>query len=142
MFSPQPSSSEPELLETAEAILALDDRKVRRYHVVTWDRDVLVKPISGGDREDLLEIQRIGPEGESKFRVRNFRARLVSMSLVNRRGDRLFTPSQVDALTGKSDAALQELSEVCTDASKLKPEDIDELAGQLPNAPSEGSGAA
>jgi hypothetical protein len=128
-------------LETADEIAALDDRKIVEFYVKTWDRWVHLLPISGKDREDLLEIQGVKDVG-GNARVRNFRARLVSLSLVNSHGIPLYTSREVDRLTEKNDAALAELSEACSDLSKLKPEDVDELVGGLPNAASEDSGAA
>jgi hypothetical protein len=100
-----------------------------------------MRPITGKEREDLLEIQRQGAD-DGNVRIRNFRARLVSMSVVNEAGQRVFGPKDIDSLSLMDDSVLQELSELASDTSRLDKAAVNELMGILPNSLSEPSGAA
>ena len=58
----------------------------------------------------------------------NIRAKLASWCCVDAQGGRLFTESDVQALGGKSAAALGRIFDVATRLSGITEEDVDEMA--------------
>lgn len=86
---------------TKDAILAADDLPREIVPVPEWGGDVYVRTMSGTDR-DAFEASLIGKEG----RLENVRARLVSLTLCDEAGSRMFTDSDITALGGKSAQAL------------------------------------
>ncbi len=88
-------------LLTKEAILAANDLPTERVAVPEWGGDVLVRTMTGADR-DAFEASLIGKEG----RMDNVRARLVSLTLCDDKGERLFTDAEVAELGKKSAKAL------------------------------------
>jgi hypothetical protein len=86
---------------TKEAILAADDLPRELVNVPEWGGDVFVRTMTGTDR-DAFEASLIGKEG----RMDNVRARLVSLTLCDDKGDRLFSDAEVAELGKKSAKAL------------------------------------
>jgi hypothetical protein len=136
------STPQTSILTDPQAILEAGKAKpARPVFVKALGQTLLMRPITGKEREDLLEIQRQGAD-DGNVRIRNFRARLVSMSVVNEAGQRVFGPKDIDSLSLMDDSALQELSELASDTSKLDQAAVNELMGILPNSLSEPSGDA
>ncbi len=114
-------------LLTAKQILEADDIKTERLAVPEWGGDVLVKALTGAER-DAFEEEIIQIKGKKTTMNRqNFRARFVAASLVDEDGKKLFTPDQIKALGQKSAAALQRVFDLAADLSGLSDEDEDEL---------------
>ncbi|TXH06679.1 MAG: hypothetical protein E6R09_01095 [Rhodocyclaceae bacterium] len=90
-----------------EAILAADDLPREQVTVPEWGGDVLVRTMTGTDR-DAFEAGLIGKDG----RMENVRARLVSLTLCDHSGALLFSDSEVSALGKKSARALDRVFNV------------------------------
>lgn len=88
-------------LLTKEAILAANDLPTERVTVPEWGGEVLVRTMTGADR-DAFEASLIGKDG----RMENVRARLVSLTLCDDKGERLFSDAEVAELGKKSAKAL------------------------------------
>ena len=88
-------------LLSKENILAANDLPMESLTIPEWGGDVMVRTMTGADR-DALEASLIGKEG----RMENVRARLVSLTLCDAGGVRLFTDAEVAALGNKSARAL------------------------------------
>ena len=88
-------------LLSKENILAANDLPLECIGVPEWGGDVMVRTMTGADR-DAFEASLIGKEG----RMENVRARLVSLTLCDATGARLFTDAEVTALGNKSARAL------------------------------------
>ena len=86
---------------TREQILQSDDLPRETVQVPEWGGEVQVRTMTGTDR-DAFEASLIGKEG----RLENVRARLVSLTLCDDSGSRLFTDTDIAALGGKSAKAL------------------------------------
>ncbi|MBB5875895.1 hypothetical protein [Xanthomonas sp. 3498] len=89
-------------LLTKQQILSADDRAVEDIEVKEWGGAVRVSTMSASDR-DKWEQDTYGGEAT---KTEDFRARFVSLCLVNEKGARLFTDKEVAQLGGKSAAAL------------------------------------
>ena len=84
-----------------EYILAANDLPLECLAIPEWGGDVMVRTMTGADR-DAFEASLSGKEG----RMENVRARLVSLTLCDADGVRLFTDAEVAALGNKSAKAL------------------------------------
>lgn len=111
-----------------EAILDADDTQIVPVEVPEWGGTVLVRPLSGEDR-DMYEQSNLKERknGTTRLNLRNARARLVQLCAVDKDGRRLFDKTDVDRLGKKSAAALDRVSEVARDASGISEEQMEEM---------------
>lgn len=126
---------------TREQILQADDIKTETVSVPEWGGEVLVKALTGAQR-DQFEIDSLAGKGKSQHvNLQNIRARLVARSIVDETGARIFQDGDVKALGAKSAAALQRVFDVAQKLSGLTDDDIEELTENLEEAP-DGSSAS
>ena len=113
---------------TREQILQADDLKTESVEVVEWGGMVLMRGLTGTER-DALEGSMIEIRGKSRqLKLENIRAKLVAMTIVDENGKRLFSDDDdVRELGRKSAAALQRVFEVAQRLSGLRAEDVEEL---------------
>lgn len=124
-----------------DAILGADDRPTEVVHVPEWGGDVHVRGLSGAER-DAYEagIASPRPDGRQHMNLRNLRARLVVLAVVDPdSGDRLFRDDDAPALGDKSAAAVDRVFSVARRLSGLSEGDVEELAEGFGDAPSEDS---
>jgi hypothetical protein len=109
-------------------ILDAPDLKIETVPVPEWGGDVLVRGLTGEQR-DTFEASIVHLEGKKAATdLANIRAKLVSASLVDEKGDLLFDERDVEALGRKSAVALQRIFEVAQRLSGLTQSDVEELA--------------
>lgn len=107
-------------LLTKEAILAADDLPRKLVNVPEWGGDVFVRTMTGTDR-DAFEASLIGKEG----RMENVRARLVSLTLCNEAGERMFDDAEIAALGKKSARALDRVFSVAQRLNGIGTEQVE-----------------
>lgn len=124
-----------------EQIVAASDISTRTIHVPEWGGDVIVKTLTGEER-DSLEASIIETNGRSvKQNRENVRSKLLVRALVDEQGQRLFSDGEVAELGRKSASVLDRLFAVATEMSRVSPGDVDELAKNSDPGPSAGSGS-
>jgi len=124
---------------TREQILQAQDYTVEEVEVPEWGGAVLVRSLTGRER-DQFEGESVQQRGKNiRFNWTNVRARLVALSVVDEEGKRLFSDSDVKALGEKSAGALQRVFEVTQRLSGLSDEDLEELTEGFDDAQSDGS---
>jgi hypothetical protein len=128
-------------LLTADAILAADDLTAEVVEVPEWGGSVRVRAMTGDERQTFEEAMLAADEAGQKA-VPQFRSRLAALCIVDEQGNRLFSDEQVEALGGKSAAALDRVCEVASRINGLRPEDIEELAGNSEAGPDAGSSSS
>jgi hypothetical protein len=129
-------------LLTREQILAADDLKRETVPVPEWGGDVIVKSLTGAERDEF-EDSVVRQRGKSReLNLRNARARLVSLSLVDEAGSRLFSAGDVEQLGRKSAAALDRVFGAAQRLSGLTEQDVDELAKNSDSDQSDSSTSA
>lgn len=110
-----------------DQILNADDRKTVEVDVPEWGGTVLVRSLTGAERDkfeaSMLEMK----NGKQRQNFDNFRARLVSMCLVNEAGELIFNSSDLKMLGNKSTAALQRVFNKCNEINGLSDADVEEL---------------
>ena len=103
-----------------DAILAADDLPRETVNVPEWGGEVLVRTMSGTDR-DAFEASLLEKDG----RMENVRARLVALTLCDLQGDRLFDDSEIAALGRKSARALDRVFSVAQRLNGIGVEQVD-----------------
>lgn len=135
----------PRLL-SREEILAAADRLTEVVSVPEWGGAVTVRELSGTERDRYIaslytmrsngkggmEVASVNTEGSS--------ARLISMSVIDADGARLFKDSDVLDLGDKGSAAIQRVYDVAMRLSRLN-ETAEALAADLKAIPSDSSGS-
>jgi hypothetical protein len=119
-------------------ILNADDRKTERVEVPEWGGSVLVRSLSGAER-DKFESDSVDQK-TGKTKTENFRARLLSLCIVDEDGKRLFeSRGDIAMLGNKSVAALQRVFNKCQELNGFSEEDIEELTEDFDEDPDEPS---
>lgn len=112
---------------TRDQILQVPDLVTEEVSVPEWGGTVLVKTLTGAER-DRLEATIVSMNGKkTTTNLKNLRAKMCVASCVDEEGKPLFTEKDVEALGNKSAAALQRVFEVGMRLSGLSEEDVDEL---------------
>ena len=126
-------------LLTKQEILDIQDIEIEQVDVVEWGGHVFVKGMSGIER-DTFEASIVQQRGkDARVNMVNIRAKLAAQTICDEEGVKMFTEKDVHALGKKSASALQRVFDVAQRLSGITSGDIDELAEDLEENPSEGS---
>ena len=110
-------------------ILATNDIKKETVSVPEWGGEVIVKALSGSERDEYESSLFDG--NKSKASMANVRAKLCALSMVDDSGERMFTLKEAKELGNKSAAALDRVFKVAQDLSGLGAGAIEEAAENL-----------
>lgn len=112
---------------TRDAILATRATlRSEDVEVPEWGGTVRVREMTGAER-DAWEQSLVGAKG--KVNIENVRARLVSRTVVDEAGVRLFSDTDAEALGQTSAAALERVARVAQKLNKLTEDDLEEAKG-------------
>lgn len=125
-----------------DQILAATDVVYEEVAVPEWGGKVLVKSLSGAER-DKVEATIVNPNGrKTTWNLQNIRAKFVAWAVVDpETHQRLFNDDDVIALGRKSAAALQRVYNVVQRLSGLSDDDLEEMIKNSGNGQSGGSGS-
>jgi len=124
---------------SSEEILNTEDILEELVEVPEWKGTVRVRGLTGRER-DAYEASLLEQRGRNtKANLQNARAKLVVLSVVDARGQRMFTESQIPQLGAKSAAALDRIWKKARDLSGMSDEDVEELTLGFDDAQSEPS---
>ena len=114
--------------EIRQAILEADD--IQQEPVEAWGLTLTVRGLTGAQRDEWeSSIIRMSPDGRKVTpNMRNFRAKLIAMCLIDSQGKRVFNEADVEALGKKSGQELSKVYKVAQRLSGMSDEDIEELA--------------
>lgn len=132
---------------TREDILGADDRTTEVVEVPEWGGAVIVKPLSGTERDQYeasFVTYRRNEKGAMEvagIQTANVRARLVSLSVVDGEGKRLFAEKDILSLGDKSAAALERVFKVAQRISALTDKDVEALVTGLKVDPNGSAGS-
>lgn len=110
-----------------DAILNADDRRTKVVPVPEWGGEVMIRSLSGKERDEFEASLQVTRGTKTKQNIANFRARLLALCIVNENGERLFVAADIPRLGDKSVAALQRVFNACNELNGLSDEDVDEL---------------
>lgn len=132
-------------LLSREAILAVDDRTYTEVPVPEWSPpggDVArarLRSITGAER-DAYEQGLMEQRGKDRrMNLRNARAKLIVLCLVDEHGRRLFADGDVNALGRKNAKPLDRLFDACRALCGLSDDDVDKLVEDFDDAQSDDS---
>lgn len=128
---------------TRDQILNVDDATYEEVPVPEWGGKVLVKGLSGEEKEAYeRSIVTIRDNGKRKVDMRNVRAKLVQRTVVDPITKQpMFTEADINGLGRKSAAALSRVYETASKLAALTEQDAEELAGNSETPPTDGSGS-
>lgn len=113
---------------TRDAILAAPDLPVEEVQVPEWGGSVFVRAMTGTER-DAFERESMERNGTNvTANTQNIRARLLARTIVDEHGKRLFTDEDALELGAKSAAALDRVVDVAQRLSRIRADDVEDLA--------------
>ncbi|HPU35056.1 MAG TPA: hypothetical protein PK184_20370 [Phycisphaerae bacterium] len=116
-------------LLTRDDILNAQDLPTERVAVPEWSGEVIVRGLTAAER-DAFEQSIVETRGKNtRMNLKNIRAKLVAMTVVDEQGNRIFSDEDAELLGKKSAAALDRIFSVAQRLSGLRPEDVEELVG-------------
>lgn len=115
---------------TRDQILKADDLQRVEVPVPEWGGTVWVRTMTGQERE-AYESSFIGRDGKVDLRtgMKDARARLCSLCVVDDAGRSLFTHADIEALSKKSTIAIGRVFDAIQKLNAITDEEIEELAG-------------
>lgn len=126
-------TSKKDKAETSEflgrdAIFAIADLKTEEVRVPEWGGTVRVRSLTGLER-DKFESESMEKRGDGYEAIfKNLRARLITLSVVDGEGNRLFKDGDAQKVGSKNAAALNRVFEVAQRLSGLTGKDVEDLA--------------
>jgi len=109
---------------TKDAILNADDLQTETVSVPEWGGEVLVKTLTGTERDEF-ENSILGDK--EKPDITNVRAKAVSLCVVDPEGKRIFSAEDVLKLGGKNSRALDRVFAVFQRINGMRKKDMEEL---------------
>ncbi len=106
---------------SAEDILKAEDRKIETVPVPEWGGEVLVREMSGLER-DRFDIS--VRDANDNLNLQNYRARLVAACACDAAGKLLFTPFQAQDLGQKSSLILMRIFRVAQKLNGMSQEAV------------------
>jgi len=128
-------------LLSREQILEAQDIKAERLEVPEWGGEVMVRSMTGSERDQFEQTILTKRGRDYDVNMRNLRAKLAAWTVVDEAGARIFSEEDVLALSEKSAGALQRIFNVASRLSGISPEDVEELAKNSGSAPNGASGS-
>jgi hypothetical protein len=123
---------------TRDEIAGAQDLGLERVHMPEWGGDVLVRGMTGAERDTFLAGV---IDGKGGVILQNLTAKLITATLVDETGNRLFTEAEVQTLAGKSAAALTRIFGVASRLSGISRDDVEGLEKNSEGGRSDGSGS-
>ena len=124
---------------TKAQILEADDLPTEIVEVPEWNGSVIVRTITGSER-DAFEASVITESGGKNMEY--LRSKLVALSVVDEEGNHLFTMNDAKELGEKSARAIDKVFSVAQRLSGLSKKDVEELTENLSEGQSADSTSA
>lgn len=119
--------------------LSTPDVAYEEVPVPEWGGSIRLKGLTGSERDafeaSIIQITGQGRHETRKIDSRNIRAKLLVLSIVDEKGERVFGDGDVAALGQKSALVLDRLFGVAQRLSGLGEDDVEKLAGNSETAP-------
>lgn len=134
-----PSKVEASKYASKQQIFAINDMMYEDLFVPQWNTTVRLRSLTGFER-DTFEQSLIDQRGKrNKLDMRNARAKLVALCVVDQDGKRLFDDNEIGILGTKNAAALDTIYERASAMCGLSDDDMEELTGNLKDDPKDGN---
>ncbi len=118
-------------------ILKAKDAKLEEVHVPEWGGSVFIRSMTGVERDsfDASNFTKDRKGGEYQVNLANMRARLLSLTICDENGVRLF--EDAGKLGGKSAKVLSRLFEIAQRLSGITKEEVEDAAKNSEPVPSD-----
>ena len=116
---------------TKDQIIAVEDLKTEELEVPEWGGSVIVRTMTGIERDKFEESVFISKGKDVKANFKNFRAKLCAVCMVDEKGQRLFTDADIDLLGKKSAKALDTVFTVAQRLNAIGPKEVEDLTKNL-----------
>jgi len=128
-------------LLTRDQVDNADDLPYEDVPVPEWGGTVRLRTLTGAER-DAFEASVVSQNGTNRrVNLKNVRARLVGLSLVDEEGNRLYADADVPKLGKKSAKVLDRLFSKAQKLSGLTDDDVEELVEGFGIAPNDEPGS-
>jgi hypothetical protein len=117
-------------------VLKAEDLTTEEVDVPEWGGSVLVRGMSGRERDEFEASMAQQRGGKMVQNLVNVRAKIVIRCVVDDNGNRLFDAADIDVLGGKSGAALDRVFTVASRLSGLSDTDVEDLTANFGETPS------
>ena len=114
---------------TKDAILKAEDLERKLVTVKEWGGDVYVRSMTAAERDDWEAGLMASKTEDAKSNLRNLRARLTVICVVDEAGNRLFSDADAEALGQKSARAVDRIFSAAARLNALSSRDVEDLAG-------------
>ena len=91
-----------------DAILAADDLPKETVHIEEWGGDVIVRGMTGSERDQWEESLQRRKGKNDEMNLKNIRAELLCMVLVDEHGERIFSQKDIDAMVSDLKSEIEE----------------------------------
>jgi hypothetical protein len=118
------------MILSRQQILDADDRKRERVSVPEWGGEVIIRSLSGTDRDQFEEsiLVKVNNGKKRDITLRNIRSKLLVLCIVDEQDTPIFSIEDIQRLGMKSAAALTRCFEVAQRLSGIGDQDLEELA--------------
>jgi hypothetical protein len=123
---------------TRDQIIKAVDAKTEEVSVPEWSGTVLIRVLSGAERDRFEQEWNLG---KGKGGIANFRARFAALVICDEKGARLFDDKDVGTLAVKSSIALERVCNAGFALNKLTADDVKQLVGESEGDRSSASGS-
>lgn len=110
-----------------EQILAANDTTFETVEVPEWGGSVKVKSMTGIERDKFEESVFEQKGKDTKMNLKNFRAKLCALTMVDEAGNRLFGEDEIPALGKKSAKALDRVFTIAQSLNGIGQKEVEEL---------------
>lgn len=123
-------------------ILEADDIIFEQVSVPEWGGEVVIKSLSGSQRDAFEATIFIGKGDDRDVNMQMLRAKLAAASIVDpETHERMFSDNEITLLGQKSARALQRVFNRAQELNGMTREDVEELVGNSENGQSADSGS-
>jgi hypothetical protein len=119
------------MLLNRDQILKAEDLPFRDIEVPEWGGTVRIRTMTGGERdafEKLIYVK--AKDGEVEFDNENYRAKLLSFSIVDENGTRMFSVDDVKVLGAKSAKVINRLADIARVLSGISKEEAENIKNE------------
>lgn len=120
------------------AMLAAPDLQTEEIEVPEWGTWVRVRGITARERDEWEASCLVGKGKSRDINIRNLRAKLVVLSVVDDKGGRIFTDFDVETIGDKASAAVDRIYSVASRLAGVSDADVEELTKNSEAGPSAG----
>lgn len=114
---------------TRDDILNAKDSEIREVDVPEWGGTVRLKTMTGAERDELESMVQRKKKIKNRLDLRGVRALLLSLVIVDEKGEQVFTKEDLEALNGKAAKPLNDVFSVAQEMNGLSDDSVKEMMG-------------